>query len=308
MRGRIGQSDTGFALGATFLHPTAGFPWVIHKVLLISKKFYWRPALTSFSDDANPDGATTDGATTDGSAGKTRPETPALPRIGRLIRERRKAARKTLQALCDDAGLSVGYLSQIERDQAVPALSTLAQIARSLGVGVEYFITTPTAQEALSRAEGRPRFHIEGSSVIYEKLSSEFAGSQMSAYLLQLPAGYRSEVFSHEGEEFITILEGCVTLWLDGDKMVMGPGDALHFHGSRQHAWHNHTGALTRMLWTGRLSLLQTGALPRSDTGEPQNQPQPQRLSPETAQCSKPDAEPDQKPARKSKVQRRDPL
>lgn len=289
MRGRIDQSGRPLAARATFLHPTAGFPGVIHKVLLISKKFYWRAALTPFLDDAD----------SDGPCAETRGDAPALPRIGRLIRERRKAARKTLQALCDDAGLSVGYLSQIERDQAVPALSTLAQIARSLGVGVEYFISTPTAQDALSRAEGRPRFHIEGSSVIYEKLSSEFAGSQMSAYLLHLPARYRSEVFSHEGEEFITLLEGEVTLWLDGDKMVLGVGDALHFHGSRQHAWHNHTDSTTRMLWTGRLSLLQTGALPRSEASEAQ--------PPEPKQVLKTDAEPDQKPARKPKVQRRNP-
>ena len=287
LRGRIWPPDSRLAARATFLHPAAGFPWVIHKVLLISKKFYWRSALTSFLDDAD----------SDGPCAETRGDPPALPRIGRLIRERRKAARKTLQALCDDAGLSVGYLSQIERDQAVPALSTLAQIARSLGVGVEYFITTPTAQEALSRAAGRPRFHVEGSSVVYEKLSSEFPSSQMSAYLMHVPAGHRSEIFSHEGEEFITVLSGEVTYWLDGDKAVLGVGDALHFHGSRNHAWHNHTNAPVRMLWTGRLSLLQTGPLPRNDASAPP--------PPDPEQGSRPNAETDQKPSRKPKVQRR---
>src|SRR5690606_31320047 len=104
-------------------------------------------------------------------------ETTGLPRIGALIRARRREARMTLQALCDEAGLSVGYLSQIERDQATPSLATLAQVARALGVGVEYFIAAPKVEDSVIPALGRPKFSIDGSSIIYERISTEFPGS-----------------------------------------------------------------------------------------------------------------------------------
>ncbi|MCE3544130.1 helix-turn-helix transcriptional regulator, partial [Escherichia coli] len=63
-----------------------------------------------------------------------------------MIRARRRQLQLTLQEICDAAGISVGYLSQVERDHATPSLGTLAQIARSLDVGVDYFIATPTAE------------------------------------------------------------------------------------------------------------------------------------------------------------------
>lgn len=206
--------------------------------------------------------------------GETRVDESARPRIGALIREKRGQAKLTLQALCDEAGLSVGYLSQIERDQATPSLATLTEIARALGVGVEYFITVPKAQDALSQAEGRARFHIEGSSIVYEKLSTEFPGSQIASYIMHVPPGYQSETVSHEGEEFLFILDGQITQWLGADEMLLRAGDALHYRGSQQHAWANRTDRPARLLWAGRLTMFQTAPLlapepPQKPEGNP---------------------------------------
>lgn len=211
-------------------------------------------------------------------------EEPAIPRIGGLIRERRKQAKLTLQALCANAELSVGYLSQIERDQATPSLATLTQIARALGVGVEYFISVPKAEDALSLAEGRARFHIEGSSIVYEKLSTEFPGSQIAAYIMHVPPGYQSETVSHEGEEFLFILEGEITQWLGAEKMILGPGDALHYRGNQNHAWANRTDRPARILWTGRLTMFQTASSPAP---EPTEKPEENPVAPTPVQRRK---------------------
>ena len=194
------------------------------------------------------------------------PRDPAgLPRIGALIRARRKESKMTLQALCDTAGLSVGYLSQIERDQAIPSLATLAQIARGLGVGVEYFIAAPKVEDSLSPAQDRPHFAIAGSSIIYERISTEFPGSKLSSFVMHVPPGYRSEDVSHEGEEIVYILDGLLTSWLDGKEIRLGVGDALHFRGSQTHAWANLGDRPARLLWVGNLSLLQPLTAPSGD-------------------------------------------
>lgn len=182
----------------------------------------------------------------------------ALPRIGALIRERRRQARLTLRDLGGRAALSTGYLSQIERDQAIPSLATLAQIAHALGVGIDYFIAAPAAQDALSRDGTRPRFSIDGSSVLYERLSTEFPGNRLSAFILHVPPGYRSETVSHEGEEILFLLEGEITQWLDGAEIALRAGDALHFRGNQRHAWANRTTLPARLLWAGTLSLFQS--------------------------------------------------
>lgn len=186
-----------------------------------------------------------------------RPKSDKDPALGALIRKRRKQLDLTLQALCDSAGLSVGYLSQVERGQSTPSLGTLAQVAQALSVGLEYFITTPKPSDSLTRAGARPQFSIDGSSIMYESVSADFPGAELSSYILHVPAGYASEVVSHEGEEIIFLLDGEITQTLGGQTFILQQGDSLHYTGSTPHSWSNETQSTTRILWTGTLSVLQ---------------------------------------------------
>jgi transcriptional regulator with XRE-family HTH domain len=179
----------------------------------------------------------------------------AQPKVGALIRARRRQLGMTLQEICDAAGISLGYLSQVERDQATPSLGTLAQIARSLDVGMDYFIATPSASDALTRESEREKFSVDGSSVLYERIATDFAGNILSSFVLNIPPGYRSETVSHEGEEILYVLEGTIRQRLDDEDMLMTAGDSLHFRGNRPHAWWNDSGKPARLLWTGTLPL-----------------------------------------------------
>ena len=183
------------------------------------------------------------------------PQKQTTPTLGPLIRSRRRNMSITLQDLSDRSGVSVGYLSQLERDNATPTLGTLAQIAQALGVGVDYFIATPRPADALTRADTRMRFSIDGSSIVYERIGAEFPGSQMSSFILHVPDGFRSETMQHEGEEIVYVLEGNVVQVLEGEEFRMMPGDSLHYRGNRAHAWYNDSGAPARILWTGTLEL-----------------------------------------------------
>lgn len=180
------------------------------------------------------------------------------PKVGALIRARRRRLHMTLQELCTAAGISVGYLSQVERDHATPSLGTLAQIARSLDVGVDYFIATPSAEDGLTRAAERNRFSVDGSSIVYERIAADFAGNLLSSFILHVPPGYRSETVAHEGEEIIFVLEGLIVHRLDDDEMVLSPGDSLHFRGNRPHSWSNDTDRTARVLWTGTLPMFRS--------------------------------------------------
>lgn len=189
-------------------------------------------------------------------------ETEGQPKVGALIRARRRQLHMTLEALGVSAEVSVGYLSQVERDHATPSLGTLASIARALGVGIDYFVSAPTAQTALTRAGERNRFSLDGSSIVYERLGADFPGNTLSSFVMTVPPGYESETVAHEGEEILYVLEGSITQRLDGDEMVMNAGDSLHFRGNRPHSWTNHTDQPARLLWTGTLTLFRSTARP----------------------------------------------
>ncbi len=192
-----------------------------------------------------------------------RSENEGHPRVGALIRARRRQQHMTLQALGDTANLSVGYLSQVERDHATPSLATLVQIADALGVSVDYFISTPSPADSLTRSGERRRFSVDGSSVVYERLGAEFPGNILSSFILTVPPGYQSETVSHEGEEILYVLDGAITQKLDDEEMVIEAGDSLHFRGNRPHSWSNHTDHPARLLWTGTLTLFRSSAMPK---------------------------------------------
>ena len=194
-----------------------------------------------------------------------KPGPPSGPLLGPRLRQRRRKLGLTLRELCGRTGLSVGYMSQVENDKAVPTLGTLAQIAEGLEVGLDYFVAQPKLADALSTAEGRPRFSLPGSPVVYEAISSDYPGSELSSYILHVPPGYASETVTHEGEEIIVILDGEIEQRLGGVAMTMRAGDCLHYSGATPHAWANRSGAPARVLWTGTLNVFhRSGArLPR---------------------------------------------
>lgn len=191
------------------------------------------------------------------------------PKVGALIRARRRQQHMTLMELGEAAEVSVGYLSQVERDHATPSLGTLAQIARALGVTIDYFVASPATHNALTRTGERNRFSLDGSSIMYERLGADFPGNQLSSFLMTVPPGYRSETVAHEGEEILFVLEGAITQMLDGEEMLMQAGDSLHFRGNRPHSWSNHTDQPARLLWTGTLALFRSTARPRPALAKP---------------------------------------
>lgn len=178
------------------------------------------------------------------------------PQLGPAIRKRRKQLGLTLQALSDRAGVSVGYLSQVERDNATPSLGTLAQIAQALDVGLDYFVAAPKPADGLTRAGARPRFALADSSLTYETLTADFPGSEMSSYILHVPAGYVSETVSHEGEEIIFVLDGQIDQTIAGQTFRLNAGDSLHYNGATPHGWANPTTDAARILWNGTLRVL----------------------------------------------------
>jgi quercetin dioxygenase-like cupin family protein len=192
----------------------------------------------------------------------------------------------TLQDLSDRASVSVSYLSQIERDHVTPTLGTLAQIGRSLGVGLDYFVAMPTVSDSLVRAEDRRRFSLDGATQAYEKIGADIPTHEMSAFMIYVPPGYRSETVSHEGEEFIHVMTGEIDFTLDGERFVMREGDSLHYRGNRFHAWANRGERTAQLLWVGRLTFFPV------NSARPPTMPPPEILPADAGP-----GEPDNKPA-----------
>ncbi|WP_223877738.1 helix-turn-helix domain-containing protein [Histidinibacterium aquaticum] len=175
--------------------------------------------------------------------------------IGNMIRTRRQKLDLTLQEVSKEAGISVGYLSLIERDKATPTLTTLARIAAALGVGVDAFVGKPQPADCITRSGERPQFLLGSSGVRYERLGAVFPGAELSCFKLTIDQGYTSDTTGHIGEETIYVLSGRIDFTLDGQCMELGPGDSAHYDSHRSHGWSNPYVETAEVLWTGTIDL-----------------------------------------------------
>lgn len=171
--------------------------------------------------------------------------------FGGRIRELRQKKRTTLQELADTAGISVGFLSLVERDKATPSLGTLASIAAALEVDVDVFISAPKPSESVTRAGEREPFFLHDRSLRYEQLTKELSGGVLTSLIIHIPKGYASEEIAHVGEELIMVLDGTIKQTLGSATFSLTTGDSMHFMGDTPHSFANIGDADARLLWTG---------------------------------------------------------
>lgn len=173
---------------------------------------------------------------------------------GEQIKQHRKRMQLTLMELSAKTGLSAGYLSQIERNQATLTLVSLKKIAAALNMSPTVFTTTERQVTGcvIRQDEQRP-FRMDGNNTLYYDLSNTSDGSLSMGPLIEvlMPGDTREmvQLHDHEGEEFGYVLEGVLTLYLDDKEYVLYPGDSFHFHSRIPHDLANYTNHLVRVLY-----------------------------------------------------------
>ncbi|MBO6602316.1 helix-turn-helix domain-containing protein [Rhodophyticola porphyridii] len=186
---------------------------------------------------------------------KLQPFEEAPSNLGPALRARRKELGMTMQAVADAAGLSVGFISQIERGLAAPSLSSLAGLAEVLQRPISDFLVQPGADGNTTRQNRRVTYSVDMSGPSYERISTKFSGSQLTSVIVHEPPGRRSEPISHRGEEMFFVLAGEVTVEIEGQAEVLGPGDSIHFDSNRVHSTWNHTDQTVSLLWCGTMDM-----------------------------------------------------
>lgn len=162
-----------------------------------------------------------------------------FPSIGPMIRNRRKQLQLTLKNISERTGLSVAFISQIERDITSPSLSSLALIAKSLDVRTSYFLDIPEDKGLVTRKGNRTYFSLKNSVVTYSKVTNEFPDSQLNGVINRTPPGFVSEKVSHDGEDLVYAIQGEGFIQVGDEKYVLKKGDTIHYRGDIPHCWGN---------------------------------------------------------------------
>ena len=156
-------------------------------------------------------------------------------KLGKAIRLRRKALGKTLNAVAEEAGLTTGFISQVERGISSPSLSSLMSIAAALQTSFEQLLSVPETYSEFIQRDRRQSYALGTAGRFYEKLGPGFPGSLMHSQIIHRPPGHESEKMCHEGEVFCYLISGQIEYHLDGAVFAMKPGDVVHHNTVKPH-------------------------------------------------------------------------
>lgn len=169
---------------------------------------------------------------------------PALKSLGERVRALRKSRGWTLTDLSKRSGLAISTLSKIERAELSPTYDRFMRLADGLGVDIGLLLAPKDAPDdirdiAVTRSGEAIRHETE--HYIYDMLCQEKRGRTMTPMLGEVKA-HSIETFDryvhHEGEEFVYVLAGELTLYFGGREPIrLLPGDSAYFRSELNHVY-----------------------------------------------------------------------
>ena len=165
-------------------------------------------------------------------------------RIVENIKKVRINRQMSLGQLAERSGLTKGYLSKIENSHKAPPFSTLVKVARALDVDIAFLISEDKDSKipgdikmCVVRAnEGRgiyPKRNI--CDYYYESLAYKKLGKIMEPFIVMPSFDKKPHPFTHDGEEFMHILEGPFELIYGNETYILEKGDSVYFDSSVPH-------------------------------------------------------------------------
>jgi transcriptional regulator with XRE-family HTH domain len=165
--------------------------------------------------------------------------------IGNKISALRALKKIEIEDLAHKTGLSVKQLNSIESGASIPSLGVLIRITRAMGIRIGTILDDTIKEgpaiirsnehwsaSSFSTSENATREHLT-----FFSLAPNKAGRHMEPFIIDIIPGEvrKQSASSHEGEEFIYVLGGKVTIHYGNDIFELGEGDSIYLDSIVSH-------------------------------------------------------------------------
>ncbi len=156
-----------------------------------------------------------------------------MPNLGIRIRELRQNRGLTLEQVATETGLSVSFLSMVERDKVSISVDNLEKLARYYEVHMVHFFTSPEQSPVLvtRREQARKNPADTGRGQASVTLLTDRLNARMEPLLVNIAPGKEEPHFrQHEADTLIYIIEGQARLISEsGEEMTLNEGDLAYY-------------------------------------------------------------------------------
>jgi DNA-binding transcriptional MerR regulator/uncharacterized cupin superfamily protein len=167
--------------------------------------------------------------------------------IGPRFRKLRLQRAESLATVANVVGVSIGFLSNLERSQSGASIGIMRKLAQYYGLNILDLFNPIDGTGPLVRP--RDRKSLEGGPGVQMELLAS-GKITMEPHLFRVAPGAGSgESYSHEGEEFLYLVRGRLDIVLAGEEFQLRAGDSFYFSSKTQHRWTNPGKTETLILW-----------------------------------------------------------
>ncbi len=165
--------------------------------------------------------------------------------------ERMKKGREKMGMSIEDLALETGYLPEIlagvEEDRTVPPVSLVLQLSRVLKLNMDELETEQEAKATKRRSKSHKK---RVDSYAYVPLSRPGPDKHLRGYQVTIEARteHKGVEYHHEGEEFIYVLKGGITIQIGENVTRLVDGESIHFNSSLHHKLSNPNREVAKLL------------------------------------------------------------
>ncbi|MCU1661622.1 MAG: hypothetical protein QOI36_3797 [Pseudonocardiales bacterium] len=187
--------------------------------------------------------------------------------VGQNVRAERERLGISVRELARRLGVSASFLSQFELGQSRAAVNTLFAIASELNLSLDELLgssvdisresgSTLNRRRTLANEDGQAAFEEYlsfQSGVRWKRLADMPADHHVQFLLTEYDPGSDSAPGDspqrHPGDDYGYVLEGTLTLDIDGERRTLSAGEAIHLRGEVPHRLRNESDELVRAVW-----------------------------------------------------------
>jgi len=162
--------------------------------------------------------------------------------IGERIKVIRGKRGLSLEEISKITGFSVNFLSDIESNAVQPQLGSIIRLSKALDSAFGAIVSNPgsgfysiTRKDEDAVVSSSMSQDGTKQAYLYKSLASDVNGRSMDAFMVQLEENLDDEMSLHEGEEFIYVLSGVVSLSIRDKNFELEPGDSAYYISANPH-------------------------------------------------------------------------
>lgn len=173
-----------------------------------------------------------------------------IQKIGYSVREHRRKKGMTLQQLSEATGLSIGYLSNLERNANSPTLVNIQKICEALEISFYTLLERNKEENIIIRRDQREKLISEENNMLLEDIDFGLENESFIYMTIEPDSPGDGLSWEHEYGEVGTVIKGRLTLDLENQTFELEEGDTILIKAHTKHCYYNRTNESCVSYWT----------------------------------------------------------